>query len=68
MHVFGETKANEENEIFEDILGKEIYHKNEKEREILETLLWIFTCSYNTTIAFLYIIPYYTQQIWKIIF
>ena len=39
MHVFGETKANEETEIFEDILGKEIYHKNEKEREILETLL-----------------------------
>ena len=39
MHVFGETKANEENEIFEDILGKKIYHKNEKEREILETLL-----------------------------
>ena len=44
------------------------YHENEKEREILETLLWIFTCSYNAAIAFLYIIPYYIQKIWKIIF
>ena len=31
---------------------RKFYNENEKEREILETLLWIFTCSYNTTIAF----------------
>ena len=42
---------------------RKIYHENEKERKNLETLLWIFTCSYNTTIAFLYIISYYSQQI-----
>ena len=32
--------------------ARKFFNKNEKEREILETLLWIFTCSYNTTIAF----------------
>ena len=42
--------------------------KNEKEREILETFLWIFTYSYNMTLAFLNIIPCYSQQIWRIIF
>ena len=31
------------------------YRENEKEREILETLSWIFTFSYNTTTTFLYI-------------
>ena len=47
---------------------RKLYHKNEKEREILDTLLWIFTSSFNIAIAFLYIMPYYSQQIWKIIF
>ena len=58
---------NKEKEIYEDILGKEILSPK-RERKILQTLLWIFTCSYNTTIAFLYLIPYYVQQIWKVIF
>ena len=35
---------------------RKLYHENEKERKILETLLWIFNCRFNTTIAFLYII------------
>ena len=48
--------------------ARKFYHENEKEREILKTLLWIFTFSYNTTIAFLYVIPYYFQKIRKIIF
>ena len=63
MNVFPETKTNEEKEIYEDIWVTKFYHKNEKEREILEALLWIFTCNYNITIAFLYKIPYYSQQI-----
>lgn len=29
------------------------YHETEKERETLEKLLWIFTCSYSATIDFL---------------
>ena len=49
MNVFAETKANEEKEIYEYIWT--------------ETLLWIFTCSYSTIIAFIYILPYYSQQI-----
>ena len=66
--MFAETKTNEEKEIYVKILwGSKFYHKNEKERAILQTLSWIFTFSYNTTIAFLYIISYYSQQIWKII-
>ena len=36
---------------------RKFYHENEKEREILKTLLWIYTCSHNTTITFLYMIP-----------
>ena len=47
---------------------RKFYHENEKEREILKTLLWIFTFIYNAAIDFLYIIPYYSQQIQKIIF
>ena len=35
---------------------RKLYHENEKEKKILETLLWIFNCRFNTTIAFLYII------------
>ena len=42
---------------------RKFYHESEKESEILKTLLWIFTCSYNTTLAFLYIITYYSQEI-----
>ena len=68
MNAFAETETNEEKEIYEDIWVRKFYYKSEKERKILETLLWIFTCSHNTTIVFLYIIPYYSQQIWKIIF
>ena len=47
---------------------RRFYHENQKESDILETLLWIYICSYNTTIVFLHIIPYYSQQIWKILF
>ena len=47
---------------------RKFYHESEKESEILKTVLWIFTCSYNTTLAFVYIITYYSQEIWKIIF
>ena len=68
MNVFAETKTKEEKEIYEDIWVRKFYHENEKEREILETLLWIFNCSYNTTIAFLYVITHYYEQIWKIVF
>ena len=39
-----------------------------EERETFRNVVWIFICSFNTTIAFLYVIPYYSQQIWKIIF
>ena len=64
--ISAETTRNEEKEIYKYILGKEIYEKvREKEREVLGTFLWILTCSYNTTIDFLYIVPYYSQQIWK---
>ena len=45
---------------------RKFYHENEKEREILKTLLWIFTFIYNAAIDFLYIIPYYSQQIQKL--
>ena len=63
MNVFAETKTNEEKDIYEVIWVRKFYLKNEKEREVLETLLWIFTHSYNVTIAaFLYIIPYYFQK------
>ena len=63
MYVFAETRTNEEKEIYEIIWVRKFYLKNEKEREVLETLIWIFTCSHNVTIAaFLYIIPYYCQQ------
>ena len=41
---------------------RKFYYENEKERQILETLLWMCTSSYNTTIAFLYIIPCYSQD------
>lgn len=47
---------------------RKLYHENEKEGEILETLLWIFTRNYNRAIAFLYIILCYFQQIWQTIF
>ena len=48
------NKANEEKEIYEDILGKEILaRKWERKGDLLK----IFTCSYNLTTAFLYIIP-----------
>lgn len=50
MNAFVEMKTNEEKEIYKKFLGKEVYHKNEKDREISETLLWIFTYSYNKTI------------------
>ena len=51
------NKANEEKEIYEDILGKEILaRKWERKGDLLK----IFTCSYNLTTAFLYIIPYYS--------
>ena len=66
MNVFAEMKANEEKEIYEKFLVRKFYHKNEKEREISETLLWIFTYSYNTTITFLNIIPCYLQQMCRI--
>ena len=39
MNVFSETKTKEEKEIYEDIWVRKFYHENEKEREILETLL-----------------------------
>ena len=42
---------------------RKFYYENEKERGILETLLWMCTSSYNTTIAFLYIIPCYSQDL-----
>lgn len=32
---------------------RKFYHETEKERETLEKLLWIFTCSYSATIDFL---------------
>ena len=67
MNVFAETKRMKKRESMNIFWVRKFYHENEKERDILETLLWIFICSYNTTIAFLYIIPYYSQQIWKII-
>ena len=66
MNVFAEMKANEEKEIYEKFLVRKFYHKNEKEREISETLLWIFTYSYNTAITFLNIIPCYSQQMCRI--
>ena len=37
MNIFGETKTNEEKEIYEEILGKEVLSQKEKEREITET-------------------------------
>ena len=61
INVFAETKTNEEKKIHIIFWVRKFYHENDKEREILETLLWIFTCSYNTPIAFLYIIPYYSK-------
>ena len=57
MNVFAETKTNEEKEIYEDILGKE--QKQERKGDF-RNVVRIVTCSYNTTIAFLYIIPYYS--------
>ena len=60
MNVFAETKTNEEKETYEDIWKMKFYLK---EREVLETLLRIFTRTHNGTIAFLCIIPYYSQQI-----
>ena len=63
MNVFAETKTNQEREFYEDIWVMKFYLKNEKEREVLKTLLSIFTSSHNETIAFLYIIPYCFQQI-----
>ena len=45
---------------------RKFYHKNKKEREISEALLWTFAYSYNTTIAFLNIIACYSQQIRRI--
>ena len=63
MNVFAETRTNEEKDIYEVIWVRKFYLKNDKEREVLETLLWIFTRCHNVTIAaFLYIIPYYSQQ------
>ena len=47
MYVFAETKTNEEKDMYEDIWVRKFYYKNEKEREILETLHWIFTRSYK---------------------
>ena len=58
MNVIAETKTKEAKKILEDILGKKILSRKREKKEILETLLWIFNCSYNTTITFLYIIPY----------
>ena len=39
MNEFAETKTNEEKDMYEDIRVRKFYHNNEKEREILETLL-----------------------------
>ena len=63
MNVFSETKTKEEKEIYEDIWVRKFYHENKKERGTLDTLLWIFNYSYNTTIAFLYVIKHYYGQI-----
>ena len=63
MYVFAETRTNEEKEIYEVIWVRKFYLKNEKERGVLETLIWIFTRSHNVTAAaFLYIIPYITAS------
>ena len=48
--------------------GRKFCQENRKGQKTLETLLWIFTCSYNKTVAFLFIMPYFSQQIWKTIF
>ena len=63
MNVFAEMKTNEEKEIYEDILGKEILSQKPERKGTFRNVVWIFICSFNTTIAFLYVIPYYSQQI-----
>ena len=48
--------------------GRKFCHENRKDKKTLETLLWIFISSYKKTVAFLFIMPYFSQQIWKTIF
>ena len=48
MIVFAEMKTNEKRKSMRSFWVRKFYHENEKEREISETLLWIFTYSYNT--------------------
>ena len=52
--MFRESKTNEEKEIFEDILSKEILsRKRQRKRDFTKVvMLWVFTFSYNTAIAF----------------
>ena len=61
--LIAESKTNEVKELSEDILGKRTLSRKRERKEDLETLLWIFTCSYTTNTAFLYIISHHSQQI-----
>ena len=49
---FAKTKTNKKRKSMKIIWVRKVYHKNEEEREISQTLLWIFTCSCNTTTVF----------------
>ena len=56
MYVFSETKTHEEKEIYKDILGKEILSRKwKKKKEDFRNVVMA------TTIAVVYVIPYYSQ-------